>query len=340
MKKELKFVTAQPDDTYYTWQVHLWIESLKKLGHSDKAIVLIYIPDFRERNDKWDKIVELYPETEFVFYKDVDKVSQLLRIYIPIIRPYVLMRYFKEHPEMKDNAVFYCDSDIVFTEGFNVDKYIDDDISYLSDTNSYINASYFDSKERDVLPEKLEAYKQIDVLQELATINGISREIAEANNLNSGGAQYLLKNVDGDFWNDVMSSCLTIRTRLQNVNKEYFASESAGFQSWCADMWAVLWNVWKRGGQTINAPEMEFAWSSDGIQKLERTTILHNAGITDPQMGGAYPAFYKGSYHTGKDPFEDPHLQDVLNNETSQKHCTHYYLQQLLELKEKYGIKY
>ena len=43
MKKELKFICAQPDDSYYTWQVHLWLESLRKLGHSDKAIVLLYV---------------------------------------------------------------------------------------------------------------------------------------------------------------------------------------------------------------------------------------------------------------------------------------------------------
>jgi hypothetical protein len=30
--KDVKFVTACPDDTYYTWQVHLWLESLKDLG--------------------------------------------------------------------------------------------------------------------------------------------------------------------------------------------------------------------------------------------------------------------------------------------------------------------
>ena len=340
MKKELRFICAQPDDTYYTWQVHLWLESLKKLGHSNKATVLIYIPDFREKNTRWEKIIDLYPETEFVFYKDVDKVSKLLNIYIPIIRPYVLMRYFRDHPEMKDKAVFYCDSDIVFTEEFNIDKYIDDDISYLSDTNSYINASYFDSKIKDVLPEKLEAYKERDILEEITSINGISREIAEANNLHSGGAQYLLKNIDEQFWSDVMSSCLVIRTHLRNVNQEFFENENKGFQSWCADMWGVLWNIWKRGGQTMNTPDMEFAWSSDPIEKLKRTTILHNAGITDPFMGGAYPAFYKGTYHTGKDPFNDPHLQDVLNNEESKKRCNHYYLTQLLELKEKYNLKY
>ena len=36
--KDLRFICAQPDDTYYTWQVHLWLESLKNIGQSDKAI--------------------------------------------------------------------------------------------------------------------------------------------------------------------------------------------------------------------------------------------------------------------------------------------------------------
>jgi len=338
--KQLKFICAQPDDIYYTWQVHLWLESLRKIGHSDKAIVLLFTPDFRDQSTKWGKIIDLYPEAEFVFYKDVDKVSSLLGIYIPILRPYCLMRYFRDNPTMKDNAVFYCDSDVIFTESFNVSQYITDDINYLSDTNSYINASYFDSKVKDVLPEKLEAYKQIDVLDELANKIGITRQIAEANNFDSGGAQYLLKNIDEDFWKRVLESCITIRTDLQQINREFFKDENAGFQSWCADMWAVLWNVWVQDGETKVVPEMEFSWSSDPINKLERTGILHNAGITDKQMGGAYPAFYKGAYHMGLDPLNDPHLQDVINNETTKKYCNHYYATQLVELKNKYNLIY
>lgn len=338
--KDLKFICAQPDDNYYLWQVHLWLESLRKLNHSDKAIVLIFTPNFREFNDKWSPLQNLYPEAEFFFVKDVDDMSKLLGVYIPVLRPYSLMKYFKAHPERKNDAIFYCDSDIIFLPNFNVDNYINDDIKYLSDTNSYINASYFDSKQKDVLPEKLEQYKTRDILQEVASLSGISREICEANNLNSGGAQYLLKNIDYKFWENVLSSCINIRTHLINVNKEFFESENKGYQSWCSDMWAVLHTIWRNKAQTLVIPEMEFAWSSDRIEKLERTTILHNAGITDPFMGGAYPAFYKGTYHTGKNPFDDPHLQDVLNNEESKKHCTHYYLSQLLELKEKYGLKY
>jgi len=104
-------------------------------------------------------------------------------------------------------------------------------------------------------------------------------------------------------------------------------------------MWAVLWNVWLREKETKNIPELEFCWSSDPIEKLERTTLLHNAGITG-QTNMGWPAFYKGAYHTGKDPFQDTHLDKVLNDETSKKHANHYYLTQLMELKTKYNLNY
>jgi hypothetical protein len=53
-----------------------------------------------------------------------------------------------------------------------------------------------------------------------------------------------------------------------------------------------------------------------------------------------YPAFYKGAYHAGKDPFLDTHLDKVLNDETTKKKANHYYLTQLIEIKTKYNINY
>jgi hypothetical protein len=340
MSKELRFLCVQPDDTYYTWQVHAWMESLKSLGYSDKAIVLIFIPSFRDKNPKWQQVIDLYPEAEFVFYKDDENVvSKHLGVYIPVLRPYTLMRWFRDRPDMKDKAIFYCDSDVLFTDRLDIEKFIEDDVNYLSDTNSYINASYFDSKIKDVLPEKLEEYKTLDVLAQITSLIGINREICEKNNLHSGGAQYILKNIDGAFWEKVMKDCLIIRTYLMGINKEYFKSESAGFQSWCADMWAVLWNLWLREQETKVVPELNFTWASDPITKLNTTAIFHNAGIVGDAANG-YPAFYKGKYHTGTDPFNDPHLQKVLNDENSKKYCTHFYTTKLIELKEKYHLKY
>jgi hypothetical protein len=337
--KDLKFLQAAPSDVYYTWQVHLWLESLRNIGHSDKAISVIFTPNGRENRDKWKQIEDLYPESEFHYYKDEDNLSQLLGIYIPVLRPYVLWKHFKANPQLSEKAIFYCDSDILFTKDFSLDKFLEDDVNYLSDTNSYINASYFDSKIHQVLPEKLEEYKTRDILGEIASVIGISRETAEANNNHSGGAQYLLKNVDGDFWSKVMNDCILIRTYLQTVNREFFKDENSGYQSWCADMWSVLWNLWFREQETKVVPELDFAWATDPLSKLDSHTIFHNAGITGTEMNG-YPCFYKGKYHQGTDPTKDPHLDDVLNNIQSQKYCTWFYANELNNIKNKYKINY
>lgn len=338
--KDLKFICAQPDDTYYTWQVHMWLESLKEIGQIHNAIVLVYTPQKRLFNDKWDQITKLYPEAEFNFYKDEQgDLSNLIGIYIPVLRPWLLWKYWSDRPEMSEHAVFYCDSDILWTDKFNIDEYIQDDVCYLSDTNSYINAQYFDSKVHQVLPEKLEEYKARDVLSEIGSVIGISRQLAEDNNENSGGAQYLLKNVDVSFWSKVMNDCILIRTYLQKINREFFKDENAGYQSWCADMWSVLWNLWVKDQETKVIPEMGFAWGPDPLTKLETNPIYHNAGIVATEQGG-YPCFYKGKYHSGTNPMTDPHLDVVLNNEKSMKHCTGYYAKKLNELKIKYNLIY
>jgi hypothetical protein len=337
--KDLKYVCAQPDDTYYTWQVHLWLESLRNRNESDKAIVLIFIPNYREKNEKWKQVIDLYPEAEFHFYKDEHEISSLLGIYIPVLRPYTLWRHWKEHPELSDKAILYCDSDVLFTEKFDIQQFVDDDTCYLSDTNSYINAKYFDSKEKDVLPEKLEEYKTRDILAEVGSVVGISRQEAEANSEHSGGAQYLLKNIDASFWNKVINDCVVIRSYLQNINKQFFASEDKGFQSWCADMWAVLWNLWVKEKEVKVIPEMGFSWAPDPIEKLETHPILHNAGIVSPFMDG-YNCFYKGKYHQGIDPSKDEHLNSVLTDERSKTRCTWYYTNELKKLFNKYNLNY
>jgi len=337
--KDLKFLAVQPDDHYYVWQVHTWIESLKNIGKSGDAIVVVFTPDFREFNTKWKELQALYPEVEFFFVKDEDGISKLIRVYIPIIRPYSLMKYFQARPEMVQKAIFYCDCDIIFTEKFNVDQYVDDDVCYLSDTNSYINASYFDSKIKDVKPELLEEYKKMDVLSGACSLVGITRETCEKNNQHSGGAQYLLKNIGASFWEKVIGDCIMIRTYLSAINKDFFESESKGFQSWCSDMWAVLWNLWFRGQETKVIEEMNFSWATDPIERLEQNTLFHNAGIVSPH-NGTYNCFYKGKYHNGGDPTKDPHLDAVLNDETSQKYCTWFYANKLKELKNKYNLNY
>jgi hypothetical protein len=341
-KRELKFITCCPDDTYYTWQVHLWLESLKKLNKSKDAIVLIFTPITRNQNAKWRQIISAYPETVFKFYRDdKDEISTLyIPLYIPILRPWLMTQFLTRHPEFKNDALFYCDSDILFTDRFNIDDYVEDDTNYVSNTNSYINLDYFDSKSKDVLEHKKEEYKQLDVFSMLGSLIGIDREMGLKNNNHSGGAQYLLKNQDRFFWKKVMNDCITIRKYLQKINKDFFASESKGFQSWCADMWAVLWNLWLiEGSKTKIIKEMDFTWSLDPISNLKNKHILHNAGVTAHYVNDI-PYFYKGKYHKGEDPTKDKHLDVVLKNEVTKKSCNWMYANALKELKEKYKFNY
>lgn len=338
--KDLRIVCAQPDDVYYTWQVHLWVESLKNIGLSNKATVLIFIPGYRQKNAKWEQVVNLYPEVEFIFYKDsTNEITNLITTYIPVLRPWLLSNYFKQYPERSKDAMFYCDSDVLFNDKFNIDKFVNDDVNYLSNTNSYISSDYFDGKVKDVLPERLKEYKSIDILKEATSIVGITREIAELNKENSGGAQYLIKNTDSDFWKKVMSDCISLKIYLQTINKQFFKNESSGFQSWCSDMWAVLWNIWLRGSETKVIPELDFAWGPEPISKLDKCSIYHNAGVTNENQGG-YPSFFKGKYVSGVDPTEDPRLQVMLNNEETKKHCVWHYANELNKLKQKYNLNY
>lgn len=337
--KQLNYVCCQPDDFYFVWQVQLWVENLKERGESDKAIVLIFTPRGREVNrEAWQPLLDIYPEVQWVFYKDEHDVSRHLFIYIPVLRPYLLWRYWTDHPEMEQRAVMYYDCDALLTEEFDISTLINDDICYLSDTNSYINSSYFDSKQKDVLADKLEQYKRIDVLDEATKLVGINRQIAEANKNDSGGAQYLLKNINAEFWHKVMEDCIKIRTYLHNdVNKTYFENESKGFQSWCADMWSVLWNLWYTNHTTRVVKEMDFAWVCDPIEKLKTHKIFHNAGATS-EMHDGYPVFYKAKYHTGANPMTDTQIDVVLAHEESKKHCTWWYAKKLDKLRKKYPL--
>jgi hypothetical protein len=330
-------ITAQPIDQYFIWQNHLYIESCLERGFTEDQIhILLYKPKGRADNNNWDKLKDIYPKLNIFLYEDKG-VQQHLSTYIPILRPHILWQHFEAFPELQDRTIIYTDCDILWTDNMNISHLLEDDINYVSDASSYLNNSYFESKLKDVLPEKLEEYKKRDVVKELCTITGIDKQTVLNNNSNTGGVQYILKNIDASFWKKVEKDVLLIRTHLLNFNKEFFKNENSGIQSWCADLWAVQYNLW-RIGESKTVDELAFAWSTDPIAKLNTTPILHNAGITGTDMG--YPCFYKGKYHQGADPTKDAYLDVILKNEQSKKFCTWYYANKLKELSIKYNINY
>lgn len=327
-------ITCQPDDNYYIWQNQLYIDSCLEAGFEEEQIhILLYKPYNRIYNTKWEKLKIVYPKINLYVYEDKG-VQQFINIYQPIIRPHILSQHFEKFPELQNKTIIYTDCDILWVGKLDIEKYFDDDKNYISNASSYLNYDYFLRKENDVLPEKKEEFLKKDIIKELCNIVGISVETFKNNNNNTGGVQYILKNINADFWKKIEIDTLTIRLYLMNINKQYFKDEDSGYQSWCSDLWAVLFNLWNRNTETFIISEMDFAWSTEPIEVLKTKTIFHNAGITGENTH-PYPTFYKGKYHKGECPFNDEILQLTYNNEETKKYCNHYYLTKLLNLKNK-----
>lgn len=333
--KELQIVTCQPNDRMFNWTLRVQLSNLRKYGLSNKYTALVYWHNRREKQEDfkkdWDSLVADYPEAIFKFYEDPSgELHRLMGLvtYIPLLRPWLLHKYFTENPELKDKAILYMDADVVFTKKPDFDRLLEDDICYLSDTKSYIAASYFDSKVKDVLPDKLEAYEQIDVLDDLMKEFGLNRQIAEANENGSGGAQYLLKNIDAHFWQDVFLGCIKVLLNLRAVNRRFFENEDKGFQSWCADMWSILFNLWAKEYNTKCPVEMDFCWATDKIEKWDKVQIYHDAGAYRKEIEPGHKLFLKREpqyVNNVGTPFQDD-LSDV-----SKDYCSYNYVREIIQ---------
>ncbi len=379
---KLNIVSCTTGVHRYAWETFVLLDSLREFGYSDSTYILVWIPKDHVHKPKpalWEKLEKTFPEVVFQWTYDHEDFGNLGRQfnYNPIFRPYILAKLYASTPNLKDEAIFYIDSDIVFTKKFDFSPYLQDDkICYLSDTNSYINAAYFDSK-KSILFDDAGDYKEPefvakakwkefltrDILAETASFAGITRDICVKNNQNSGGAQYLLKGIDTEFWEDVIDTTINVRNHLRIVNEEFMrndngqSKEDNGFQSWCADMWGVLWNLWKRGLETRTPKELDFTWATDvlvqdGINKLEKNFLFHNAGITGDAVirtnrmtAGVTryidaPAFYKGAkeFETMAPYDNETFLNQIISHEVSKEYGTAWYAEKLLNLKHKYSL--
>jgi hypothetical protein len=330
--KEWILISVQPTDLFFAWQLNIQLHNFSRLGISNRYHVLLYTSPKREIHPLFFALEKRYPEVKFIYFDDSKegKCWHLIKTfnYIPLLRPWCLQEYFTVHPELSDKCVFYLDSDVIFTKYPDfIEGLLNDNINYLSDTRSYISASYFDSKIKDVIPRKIDTYKKRDILAESISSFGISREICEKNEFNTGGAQYLLKGIDAKFWADVLDGCMMLRVHLTNVNNQFFESEDKGFQVWCADMWSLLWNLWKRGQETSTPTCMDFAWATTPIKDWKNKYIYHDAGAIE---GCFDKMLFRNNTTT---PFD----LGVDYNKINLNMCSSKYVEELLDSKQTFN---
>lgn len=308
--KNLRFICAQPAIKYYAWQVEVMLNNFRKNGINLNDVDIVCSKPDGVIPEEWSKLANNYA-ARFFFYDDlrVDKG------YISSIRPNILKQHFIKNPELEKEAILYHDCDIVFTKPIDwIYQYVNGDEWYGSDTRWYIAHSYIESKGRDVI-------------EEMCRLANIDEQVVKDNELNSIGAQYLMKNVNAKYWDDVerLSEKLFVDITQLNNRKKQADPTHHELQIWCADMWAVLWEAWKRGYKTNCEDDLQFGWATSGTHDWEKFNIFHNAGVTDSKGGLFYKAEYMNELPYNK-PLEikkDSASWYYWNeiNETAQKSC-------------------
>lgn len=287
--RNLRFVCAQPATTYYTWQVEVMINNFLEMGIFPNNIDIVCQINNGVTPPEWRKLANHYNTVRFFFYNDTRET----KYYTSSIRPNILKQHWLARPEIHNDAIFYHDNDIIFKNKIDWNKFLQDDKWYGSDTRWYIAHDYILSKGEDVLDKMCE-------------IMDIDKQVVKDNELNAIGAQYILKDIDWKFWDTVEKDSERLFREITELNKKKVAADTEyrkahpeekkqpyhTLQIWCADMWAVLWNGWKMGKETVCHDDLQFSWGSSTEALWHKHNIFHNAGVVNDKGG----LFYKSAY--------------------------------------------
>lgn len=265
MERKIRFICAQPATTYYIWQVEVMINNFIRNGiHPNRIDILCGINDSTVPND-WRKLANHYNYIRFFWYNDTRED----KFYVPSIYFNLVKQHIKTRTEILDDVLFFHDCDIVFTRKVNFDKKINDNVWYLSNTNSYLNYDYIQQKGNDLY-------------EKMCNIIGIDKLVPKLMNYHSGGAQYIVKNTTFEFWDKVEKDSSKLY-RMFCENEPLYVKKNENdspIQKWTAGMWSLLWNAWLFGNITVVDKDLDFCWATDHISAVDKVSILHNAGVT------------------------------------------------------------
>ncbi|WP_142683048.1 galactosyltransferase-related protein [Chitinophaga polysaccharea] len=319
------YISAQPDELYFKWQLEVQLFNFHQHKIPAENIhVLISYNSYKGISPIFKQFaIDHQNKAQFFFYED----TRVDRNYIPSMRPHIIKKHFGACPFLNDANIFYHDSDIIFRKLPDWKELCDGNTWYVSDTSSYLSVEY------------IKGIGDI-VFQEMCEVLNMNRGLISSNSKKAGGAQYVLKRVNYQFWNKVESDCEKLFKHLID-NKERYEdiychnigidkSSYRPIQDWCADMWAILWNGLHFGFNVEISGELDFCWPTDPLERWNETKILHNSGVTE-SMSDTY--FYKGGFYNTT-PYDVP-----LTHVTSEK-CTIKYVEAIRAYQdsEKYDL--
>lgn len=266
------YISAQPDQFYFLWQLKLQLFNFNSLGiPKEKIHVLIgYNPQIG-LNYFFKQFIKSNSQACFFIYED----TRLHKEYLSSIRPHLLKKHLQKFPDLEKECFFYHDSDIIFRTNPNLLALEKDSTWYASDTSSYLDYNYIVEN------------SNYDIFIEMCKIVGISPKYVKENTSTAGGAQYILKGTTYSFWNKIELDCEKMFSFLKSrvLKKGLFRENSNKrfpLDFWITDMWVLWWNALLIGKKFNIPSELNFCWVTSPIEKWNSCNILHYTGFKNP----------------------------------------------------------
>ena len=325
---DILFVSAQPDQPHYVWQSHVYLHNFLAKGIQPQNCIALFStePD-REPSRQLRDLQRHFPEVDIQIYPDTRDADG--QQYAASIQPHLIAKAYEVHPDWNDRLMFFHDCDIVFRRLPHFDHMLRShpECCLLSDTIPYIGYTYLHDccekirKENPAIPPD-------HLLQCMCNVVGIDIDVIKDNEPCSGGAQYLLLDVDRQYWEKVYDDSVQLASlfrtyhRLYNLNKP----TSDYIQSWTAGMWAYLWNLWWRGHRTVIHQEMDFHFSGESTN--ESKPILHMAGLQDRLK----TTHFDKQAWIDRNPIDTLHVQPFLFDHIPVHTVAHEYVSNICEI--------
>jgi len=278
----MNLIQAVPDAPYFIWQLYIQMLNFRDYGKEKDAVILVAVngqPSAKmQAFEKWTKAT--------VHYFSDERKS---RVYAPSIRPHLFKKYFRDIAQPA--AFFYHDQDIIFLEQPALGELANDDVCYVAGKPSAPNEDYLSSKYCKKFGN--------GIFEQMCHITGVNPAFVEANDAGCGGAQYVIKSVDWQWWEKVEDDCEKLYQYLLTATQKDRDSARYHIQIWTSDMWAVLYNLWLAGKETKKSDAIDFCFPYEKLQAAK--PVMHNAGIVASNQNDAAgnPLYFNKSVYNG-----------------------------------------
>ncbi len=260
------YMSAQPDEYYFLWQVQIQLFNFRRIGIPGNTVhVIIGFDPEKGLNPHFESFI--YRNTYGIIFTYPD--TRPSKNYPSSIRPHIIYKHFQQYPYLSEAIIFYHDSDIIFKKQLSLNDLLEDSTWYASNTLSYTGVDFIIDQIGKVGFEKM------------CTIVNIDADIVRNSKNNAGGAQYIIKDVPASFWEKLevdsenLFSYLEAEIGQSNLDS---ASNSHVLQPWCADMWAFWWNALLIKKCFKVSEILDFCWANSDINMWKDTSILHYTG--------------------------------------------------------------